>query len=523
MSTNFVAPNTLHNEDTPSSSTTIVDDNEAPQIVSTSKEPTSPILNDLAGESIQEDTSELDENTFINPFCSPVSKENESSSTNQDQSNMHEFYQQHRSTDKWTTNHPLNKVIGDPTKLVMTRSRLNTDVEMCMYALTMSTKEPKNINEAMQDHSWIESIQDELHQFKTAFLNGPLKEEVYVSHPDGFIDPDFPNHVYCLRKALYGLKQSPRAWYEKLSSFLIENHFTKARPKVKHLKEVKRIFRYIKQTYNMNLWYPKDFGVELAVHLDADHAGCHDDCKSTSGGIQFLGEKLSAIAISCNPVQRLFTKALPKERHRDLARSYTSRKSVTPVRNRILVYPDSDKEDEEYCMDITNYEDSYHEDAELPDLPIFSATNEFASVSQQVEKILILALQRKKEEVPMEDVEMDENHDIDHSGSHNKEMEFEVCSLETFTRLHSSTRATVWFKRLVSYAKGNLDYYDSELGLTKLDYMKAFQIWISYAEDDDGMFVIVDVARGTRIGAWLRACYLFIIPRKIQGSFLFHF
>ncbi|GKB27883.1 hypothetical protein Tco_0867284 [Tanacetum coccineum] len=153
---------------------------------------------------------------------------------------------------------------------------------------------------------------------------------------------------------------------------------------------------------------------------------------------------------------------IPPDKHRDLARSYTSRKSVTPVRNRILVYPDSDKEDEEYCMDITNYEDSYHEDAELPDLPIFSATNEFASVSQQVEKILILALQRKKEEVPMEDVEMDENHDIDHSGSHNKEMEFEVCSLETFTRLHSSTRATVWFKRLVSYAKGNLDYYDND-------------------------------------------------------------
>ncbi|GKC27307.1 retrovirus-related pol polyprotein from transposon TNT 1-94 [Tanacetum coccineum] len=62
---------------------------------------------------------------------------------------------------------------------------------------------------------------------KTTFLNGPLKEEVYVSQPDGFVDPDFPNHVYKLKKAMYGLKQAPRAWYDKSSSFLIEHHFTK--------------------------------------------------------------------------------------------------------------------------------------------------------------------------------------------------------------------------------------------------------------------------------------------------------
>ncbi|GJY50526.1 retrovirus-related pol polyprotein from transposon TNT 1-94 [Tanacetum coccineum] len=118
-----------------------------------------------------------------------------------------------------------------------------------MYALTMSLTEPKNIKEAMLDHRWIESMQDELNQFKqldvwelvplpkgrhafkidlkTAFLNGPLKEEVFVIHLDGFVDPDFRNHVYHLKKALYGLKQAPRAWYDKLSSFLIENHFTK--------------------------------------------------------------------------------------------------------------------------------------------------------------------------------------------------------------------------------------------------------------------------------------------------------
>ncbi|GJS48443.1 retrovirus-related pol polyprotein from transposon TNT 1-94 [Tanacetum coccineum] len=90
---------------------------------------------------------------------------------------------------------------------------------------------------------------------KTAFLNGLLKEEVYVAHPEGFIDPDHPKKVYLLRKALYGLKQAPRAWYDELSNFLMYKGFTKA-------------------------------------FSDAHHAGCIDTRKSTSGGIQFFGDKL---------------------------------------------------------------------------------------------------------------------------------------------------------------------------------------------------------------------------------------
>lgn len=61
---------------------------------------------------------------------------------------------------------------------------------------------------------------------KTAFLNGQLREEVYVSQPEGFVDPERPNHVYKLKKSLYGLKQAPRAWYDKLSTFLLANNFT---------------------------------------------------------------------------------------------------------------------------------------------------------------------------------------------------------------------------------------------------------------------------------------------------------
>ncbi|GJT32289.1 retrovirus-related pol polyprotein from transposon TNT 1-94 [Tanacetum coccineum] len=62
---------------------------------------------------------------------------------------------------------------------------------------------------------------------KMAFLNGELKEEVYVSQPEGFVNQDNPSHVYKLKKALYGLKQALRAWYDMMSSFIISQHFSK--------------------------------------------------------------------------------------------------------------------------------------------------------------------------------------------------------------------------------------------------------------------------------------------------------
>ncbi|GJV47297.1 retrovirus-related pol polyprotein from transposon TNT 1-94, partial [Tanacetum coccineum] len=280
----------------------------------------------------------------------------------------------------WTKDHPLDQVIGNSSNPVMTRQQLHTDFEVCMYALTVNTIEPKNIQEAMGDHSWIELIQDEnkcdaknivvrnktclvakgyrheegidfeesfapvahleaVQMFityaayknitifqmdvKTDFLNGPLKEEVYVSQLEGFIEPEFPNHVYRLKKALYGLMQAPRAWYDKLSYFLIQHGFTKdecisiSTPMaierldadvqgtptdqttyrrmiggLMYLTASRPDIAYATFSYNMGLWYLKDSGFELIVYSDADHAGCKDDYKSTSGGLQFLGEKL---------------------------------------------------------------------------------------------------------------------------------------------------------------------------------------------------------------------------------------
>ncbi|GKC57450.1 retrovirus-related pol polyprotein from transposon TNT 1-94 [Tanacetum coccineum] len=165
------AANTLDNDNTSSSSSIIVEEDEAPQIVSSSVEqvdtdPNSQVLNENADELVQEDVVDFDGNAFYNAPPTLMFEEAESSSTYQDPSNMHEFYQKHYSSDKWTKNHPIEQVIGDPLKHVMTRNQLHTDAEVYMYALTVSTIEPKNIKEAMLDASWIKSMQDKLNQFK---------------------------------------------------------------------------------------------------------------------------------------------------------------------------------------------------------------------------------------------------------------------------------------------------------------------------------------------------------------------
>nr|GEV53992.1 hypothetical protein [Tanacetum cinerariifolium] len=230
------------------------------------------------------ENAQVEDDEFINIFCTPIQDRGETSSRQVDSSNMHTFYQRHPSEHCWTKDHRLEQVIRNPSQSFRTRCQLESDDEMCMFALTVSRTKPKNIKEAMADSAWIESIQEELHQFdrldvwelvdrplskgyaqkegvdfeesfapvarleavrlfiayvahnsftvyqmdvKTTFLYGPLKEEVYVNQPDGFADPYHPDKVYRLKKALYGLKQAPRAWYAELSNFLVSKGFSK--------------------------------------------------------------------------------------------------------------------------------------------------------------------------------------------------------------------------------------------------------------------------------------------------------
>ncbi|GJW05875.1 putative ribonuclease H-like domain-containing protein [Tanacetum coccineum] len=186
--------------------------------------------------------------------------------------------------------HPLDNFIGNPSRSVSIRKQLAIDALRCLYNSVLSKVEQKNFKSAMTEDCWFQAMQDEIHEFdrlqvwelvprpdcvviislkwiykvkldeygdvlknkarlvakgyrqeegidfeelfvpmdvKTAFLNGKLKKEVYVSQPDGFVDLDHLTHVYHLKKALYGLNQAARGWYDTLLRFLLDNKFSK--------------------------------------------------------------------------------------------------------------------------------------------------------------------------------------------------------------------------------------------------------------------------------------------------------
>nr|GEX68038.1 Gag-Pol polyprotein [Tanacetum cinerariifolium] len=106
------------------------------------------------------ENDQVADDEFINIFYTPVQDQGETSSHHVDSLNMHTFYQRYPSEHRWTKDHPLEQVIGNPSQSVRTRCQLESNAEMCMFALTVSRTEPKNIKEAMADSAWIESMQE---------------------------------------------------------------------------------------------------------------------------------------------------------------------------------------------------------------------------------------------------------------------------------------------------------------------------------------------------------------------------
>nr|GEZ54881.1 hypothetical protein [Tanacetum cinerariifolium] len=294
--------------------------------------------------------------------------------------------------------------MGNDPLFVSTRLQLHEQALFYYYDAFLTSVEPKTYKDALTQSCWIEAMQEELNEFerlenkahlvargyhqeegidfeesfasvvrleaisifltyaahknmvvyqmdvKTVFLNGNLWEEVYVSQPDGFVDPDNPNHMYKLKKALYGLKQAPRAWIidfsksrgifinqskyalESLKKYSFEScdlvdtpivekskldedkegksvdpshyrgmigtllYLTASRPDLQFA--ICMCARYQARPTEKNLHavkrifqYPKDSALALTAFADADHAGCQDTRRSTSSSLQFLGDR----------------------------------------------------------------------------------------------------------------------------------------------------------------------------------------------------------------------------------------
>ncbi|GJS44313.1 retrovirus-related pol polyprotein from transposon TNT 1-94 [Tanacetum coccineum] len=229
----------------------------------------------------------------------------EESTSQGSSSNVRQTHTPFEHLGKWTKDHLIANVIEDPSRSVSMRKQLQTDAMWCYFNAFLTSVEPKNFKQAMTELSTDEFggvlknkarlvaqgfrqeegidfeesfapvtrieaicifIANATHKnmaiyqmdVKMAFLNGELKEEVYVSQAEGIFDQDNPSHVYKLQKALYGYQTSTTCM----------------------------------GTINMGLWYSKDIDMSLTANADADHAGCQDTRRSTSGSAQFLGDKL---------------------------------------------------------------------------------------------------------------------------------------------------------------------------------------------------------------------------------------
>nr|GFA68246.1 hypothetical protein [Tanacetum cinerariifolium] len=148
------APNQCQQYTTPlTNHTTHVPTCQAPTL-----EPTVSSSENINQAETHAENDQVADDEFINIFFTPVQDQGETSSRHVDSSNMHTFYQRYLSKHRWTKDHPLEQVIGNPSQSVRTRRQLKSDSEMCMFALTVSRTKFKNIKEVMADSAWIESM-----------------------------------------------------------------------------------------------------------------------------------------------------------------------------------------------------------------------------------------------------------------------------------------------------------------------------------------------------------------------------
>ncbi|GKD21898.1 putative ribonuclease H-like domain-containing protein, partial [Tanacetum coccineum] len=239
-----VTPDPADSTGSPSSKS-VDQDEPSPRTSQTPQETQPPVIPSSFKDEFHDiECSHLDNDPF---FGVPIPEPNyeESSSTNVISTNVHSVNQPLKKFRKWTKDHPLDNVIGNPSRHVSTRHQLQNQAMFCYFDAFLTSVEPKNYKEALKESCWIKVKLDELGvarleatrifiayvahmntivyqmDVKIMFLNGILREEVHVSQSDRFVDQDNPNHVYKLKKALYGLKQAPKAWQRYLTGLQI--------------------------------------------------------------------------------------------------------------------------------------------------------------------------------------------------------------------------------------------------------------------------------------------------------------
>ncbi|GJU47441.1 retrovirus-related pol polyprotein from transposon TNT 1-94 [Tanacetum coccineum] len=350
---NSAAQSTQFHEDPPSTSSIIVENHEAPPIETTSDEQTSPISLTDADEFNQEDSANFNGNLDFVPYNTSSHEEIESSTAALEPSNVQNFHQEegidfvesfdhvarleavrmlkkalyglkqaprawYDKLSSFLIEHGFTKGIVDPTLFTRRHGEdillvqvyvddiifgsTNPDFSKRFANLMKNNFEMSMMGElkfflGLQVHQSPRGIFISQSQYAIELLKKHgLDECVSMSTPMATerLDADLqgtPTDQTTYHRMIGGLMyltaSRPDIAY---ATFVCARY--QARPTVKHLKEVKRIFRYLRQSYNMGLWYPKDSGFKLIAYSDADHAGCKDDCKSTSEGLQFLGEKL---------------------------------------------------------------------------------------------------------------------------------------------------------------------------------------------------------------------------------------
>ncbi|GJU61019.1 retrovirus-related pol polyprotein from transposon TNT 1-94, partial [Tanacetum coccineum] len=233
---------------------------------------------------VEEDNHDLDVAHMNNDpyFGIPIPEvpSDQSLSTDLSHTIVHPDQQISKHNSKWTKDNLLENIIGELARLVSTRLQLHEQALFCYYDAFHTAVKPKTYKDALSQSCWIKAMQEELYEFerlrvwelvprpdkimvitlkwiykvkldelggykdfsrvcrshkhgryqmdvKTAFLNGNLREEVYVSQSDGFVDPDNPNNMYKLKKALYGLNKTPCTGMTCCPSFQISQDFSK--------------------------------------------------------------------------------------------------------------------------------------------------------------------------------------------------------------------------------------------------------------------------------------------------------